>query len=339
MIAGTMPSHRKYFILFARFVTGFGVSYVSLLKAYAVSASTASDRSKAIAYVTGGLALGTTAGPAFQLLFTPLGAKGYQVFHRLYFNIYTGPAFLACIINIAAYLLVYFCFVERSIGIVDKKIMKQKGVSLPPYDKVAIFICYITRFCQMFVLANLESMNAPLAMTIFAFSKTQVVKYIAVAQLLRNMQNAAANSTELTGCNVDRFPWCEIFNPINVYVYYITFVILVGMSFPNLNISMNTLFSKIIGPRPQAAQQGWLQVAGSSARLIGPIAMSTLYTEFGPRWNWNVVIAVITVTLSSWILMKNRMVPLNIPKEYAEYQDDNDPDMIKKIKALPKDDV
>lgn len=94
-----------------------------MLKAYAVSASTASDRSKAIAYVTGGLALGTTAGPAFQLLFTPLGAKGYQVFHRLYFNIYTGPAFLACIINIAAYLLVYFCFVERSIGIVDKKIM------------------------------------------------------------------------------------------------------------------------------------------------------------------------------------------------------------------------
>lgn len=30
-------------------------------------------------------------------------------------------------------------------------------------------------------------MNAPLAMTIFAFSKTQVVKYIAVAQLLRSM--------------------------------------------------------------------------------------------------------------------------------------------------------
>uniref|UniRef100_A0A914XVC4 Major facilitator superfamily (MFS) profile domain-containing protein n=1 Tax=Panagrolaimus superbus TaxID=310955 RepID=A0A914XVC4_9BILA len=396
MIAGTMPYHRKYFILFARFVTGFGVSYVSLLKAYAISASTASDRSKALAYVTGGLALGTTAGPAFQLIFTPLGAKGYKVFGQLYFNIYTGPAFLACIINVAAYLLVYFCFVERSIGIVDKKTMKQKGVSLPPYDKVAIFICYITRFCQMFVLANLESMNAPLAMTIFAFSKTQVVKYIAVAQLLRSMlafityasyikfnlgkilnnriitisaligllsfhltsyswpflpgqikmytnydiQNVTLNSTELTGCNVDRFPWCETFNPVNVYVYYIAYVILIGMSFPNLNISMNTLFSKIIGPRPQAAQQGWLQVAGSSARLIGPIAMSSLYTEFGPRWNWNVVIAVITVTLSSWILMKARMVPLNIPKEYAEYQDDNDPDMIiKKIKKLPKDDV
>jgi ceroid-lipofuscinosis MFS transporter 7 len=301
MIAGTMPSHRKYFILFARFVTGFGVSYVSLLKAYAVSASTASDRSKAIAYVTGGLALGTTAGPAFQLIFTPLGAKGYQVFRNLYFNIYTGP-FLACIINIGAYLLVYFCFVERNIGIVDKNTMKQKGISLPPYDKVAIFVCYITRFCQMFVLANLESMNAPLAMTIFAFSKTQVVKYIAVAQLLRSLlafityasyiklnlgkilnsritsisslcglllfhltsyswpflpgqikmftnydiQNA--NSTELTGCNVDRFPWCETFNPINVYVYYVTFVILIGISFPNLNISMNTLFFKNYWP-------------------------------------------------------------------------------------------
>ena len=99
------------------------LAYVSLLKAYAVSASTSSDRSKAIAYVTGGLALGMTAGPAFQLIFTPLGAKGYRIFYNLYFNIYTGPAILACVINSGAYLLVYFCFEERNIGVADKKTM------------------------------------------------------------------------------------------------------------------------------------------------------------------------------------------------------------------------
>ena len=137
---------------------------------------------------------------------------------------------------------------------------------------------------------------------------------------------------------------------MNVYVYYVTFVVLIGLSFPNLNISMNTLFSKIIGPRPQAAQQGWLQVAGSSARMIGPITMrlstlqdppltlafSALYTSFGPRWSWNVVIAIITVTTSCWIFLRHRMVPLNIPKEYAEYQDENDPDLMVK-KTLSDD--
>ena len=81
------------------------------------------------------------------------------------------------------------------------------------------------------------------------------------------------NDTELVGCNTDRFDWCYSLKPVNVYVYYITYVLFIGTCFPNINICLNTLFSKIIGPRPQATQQGLLQVAGSSARMIGPIAI------------------------------------------------------------------
>uniref|UniRef100_A0AC35ERG8 Uncharacterized protein n=2 Tax=Panagrolaimus sp. PS1159 TaxID=55785 RepID=A0AC35ERG8_9BILA len=82
-----------------------------------------------------------------------------------------------------------------------------------------------------------------------------------------------ANDTELAGCNVDRFDWCYDLKPVNVYLYYISYIILIGTCFPNINISLNTLFSKIIGPRPQGTQQGWLQVAGSSARMIGPVSI------------------------------------------------------------------
>uniref|UniRef100_A0A914YGH0 Major facilitator superfamily (MFS) profile domain-containing protein n=1 Tax=Panagrolaimus superbus TaxID=310955 RepID=A0A914YGH0_9BILA len=155
--AGIMPFKQRYFILFARFFTGFGFSYVSLLRAYAVSVSIPSDRSKAIAYITGGIALGATTGPALQLIFTPLGRVGIRIIGDLHFNIYTGPAILACFINLAAYFLIYFCFTEKNIGVIDKNTAKEKGVDLPPYCRIAVAVCYLTCFCLMFVVINLET--------------------------------------------------------------------------------------------------------------------------------------------------------------------------------------
>uniref|UniRef100_A0AC34F9B9 Uncharacterized protein n=1 Tax=Panagrolaimus sp. ES5 TaxID=591445 RepID=A0AC34F9B9_9BILA len=155
--AGIIPFQKKYVILVARFITGFGSSNVSLLKAYATSASTGADRSKAIAYVTGGLALGMLTGPGLQLFFTPLGPRGIKLANNLFLNIYTAPAIMACSINIFGALLIYFFFIARTIGIADKKKIKETGIALPPFDTVAIFVCYVTRFCQMFIVTNLES--------------------------------------------------------------------------------------------------------------------------------------------------------------------------------------
>uniref|UniRef100_A0AC34G3Q9 Major facilitator superfamily (MFS) profile domain-containing protein n=1 Tax=Panagrolaimus sp. ES5 TaxID=591445 RepID=A0AC34G3Q9_9BILA len=73
VFTGVIPFGKKYLILITRFTTGFGLSYTSLLRAYAVAASIPADRSKAIAYVTGGMTLGSFVGPALQLIFTPLG--------------------------------------------------------------------------------------------------------------------------------------------------------------------------------------------------------------------------------------------------------------------------
>uniref|UniRef100_A0AC34Q924 Major facilitator superfamily (MFS) profile domain-containing protein n=1 Tax=Panagrolaimus sp. JU765 TaxID=591449 RepID=A0AC34Q924_9BILA len=256
-----MPSKRKYFILIARFVTGCGSANVSLLKSYATSASTGSDRSKAIAYVTGGLALGSVIGPTFQLIFTPIGPKGFQVYQDLWINMYTCPALLASSANIAGMLMLVFLFKESYVDLID------------------------------------------------------------------------ANGTEVVGCNMDRFDWCHTFKPINIHVYYITYVLFIGLCFPNINISLNTLFSKILGPRPQAAQQGWLQVSGAAARMIGPIVISSMYTHHGPKWSWNLEIAVISFTLFLWMILRNRMVPLQVPPEFAEFEEKNDKD-VKKPKKL-----
>uniref|UniRef100_A0A914BY76 Uncharacterized protein n=1 Tax=Acrobeloides nanus TaxID=290746 RepID=A0A914BY76_9BILA len=53
---------------------------------------------------------------------------------------------------------------------------------------------------------------------------------------------------------------------------------------------------------------------GSSARMVGPIAISTLYSGYGPRMAWIMEIIVIFSTLLLWYIFYRRMVPLRCAK-------------------------
>jgi len=43
-----------------------------------------------------------------------------------------------------------------------------------------------------------------------------------------------------------------------------------GIAFPNINVTMNTLFSRMIGPRMQSREQGILELFGGLGRMLGP---------------------------------------------------------------------
>lgn len=116
-----LPGSRKHYILISRILTGCGSANVSLLKAYATSASTSRDRSKAIAYITGGLALGVVFGPAFQLIFTPIGPTGLVIADNLKISMYTSPSILASLANILGMIMVTFFFKEAYVGVPDKE--------------------------------------------------------------------------------------------------------------------------------------------------------------------------------------------------------------------------
>lgn len=85
--------------------------------------------------------------------------------------------------------------------------------------------------------------------------------------------NSGSSSSEQLGCDVARFGWCETLTQVDVRLYYAAYVLLIGLSFPVLNIAMPTLFSYVLGPRRQGTQQGVLQMSGGVARMVGPILM------------------------------------------------------------------
>uniref|UniRef100_A0AC34GP51 Major facilitator superfamily (MFS) profile domain-containing protein n=1 Tax=Panagrolaimus sp. ES5 TaxID=591445 RepID=A0AC34GP51_9BILA len=359
-----IPFPAKFVLFIGRFITGVGSSNSCLLRTYASTASTSKDRSRAIAYVTCGQALGATCGPVFQLVFTPLGYPGLR-YLNMGINIYTAPAYFACFMNVAGALALYFLFkevyagVEASSSATSTSADKKSQNHLPMYDTLAVITCYITRFTQMFVNTNLETIGSAFAMMMFGFSETKAVSFTAAAQggvgiltfgvylayIFLKLENYVSsrkasfysligllifhlltyswpfipgnvplqNSTNADsfGCNADKFSWCESLSPVNVYLYYSVYVLIIGVAFPTLNITTTTLFSKILGPRRQGTQQGILQASGSIARIIGPLGISVLYTDFGPRMTWNTEIIVIGVTIACWIAFYKRMIPLS----------------------------
>ncbi|KAF1751815.1 hypothetical protein GCK72_018369 [Caenorhabditis remanei] len=76
-----------------------------------------------------------------------------------------------------------------------------------------------------------------------------------------------------------------------------------------MNITNTTLFSKVVGPRPQGTYQGIYQMAGSFGRMVAPLLMSTTYTFFGPRVPWLILIVNFVSVIAAWIVLREKMVP------------------------------
>lgn len=55
---------------------------------------------------------------------------------------------------------------------------------------------------------------------------------------------------EPVGCRPS-FTWCDNTPPVNVYLYLISYVLLIDFLFLAINITMNTIYSTIIAPRRQ----------------------------------------------------------------------------------------
>uniref|UniRef100_A0A1I7SRT4 MFS domain-containing protein n=1 Tax=Bursaphelenchus xylophilus TaxID=6326 RepID=A0A1I7SRT4_BURXY len=192
IVMAVVPIPNRILLLVGRLITGVGSGNVALLRTYASTASTTDDRSRAIAFVTCGQALGMVVGPVFQLIFTPLGFPGFELFvDKLRFNLYTAPAYLACLMNIAGMGLLRFAFVEKSVGIVTKTCqsadaesqrVEEVEVQLPKYDGCAILVCYATRFTDVFVRTNLETLGAAFAMMMFSMTEHESVAYNPAAQ-------------------------------------------------------------------------------------------------------------------------------------------------------------
>ncbi|XP_062371697.1 major facilitator superfamily domain-containing protein 8 [Sardina pilchardus] len=109
----------------------------------------------------------------------------------------------------------------------------------------------------------------------------------------------APNATvEYTGCPAEQ-SWC-LYTPAIHLAQYIISNFLIGVGFSACNVMSYTLYSKILGPKPQGVYMGWLTASGSGARTLGPVFVSQVYTLLGPRWAFSLICGIV---LSATLLL------------------------------------
>ncbi|XP_076145315.1 major facilitator superfamily domain-containing protein 8 isoform X1 [Alosa pseudoharengus] len=121
----------------------------------------------------------------------------------------------------------------------------------------------------------------------------------------------APNGTmEPTGCPADQ-SWC-LYTPAIHLAQYIISNFLIGVGFSACNVMSYTLYSKILGPKPQGVYMGWLTASGSGARTLGPVFVSQVYTLLGPRWAFSLICGIVMAATLLLVGMYKRLIAFSI---------------------------
>uniref|UniRef100_A0A3P8UPC9 Major facilitator superfamily domain containing 8 n=1 Tax=Cynoglossus semilaevis TaxID=244447 RepID=A0A3P8UPC9_CYNSE len=128
--------------------------------------------------------------------------------------------------------------------------------------------------------------------------------------LVSQMYEASNSSVEPTGCPYEQ-TWCQ-YTPAIHLAQFITCAFLIGMGYPTSNVMSYTLFSKIVGPKPQGVYMGWLTASGSGARTLGPVFVSQVYTLLGPRWAFGIICGLMLGAISLLVGLYHRLIAYSI---------------------------
>uniref|UniRef100_A0A8C9UQ02 Major facilitator superfamily domain containing 8 n=1 Tax=Spermophilus dauricus TaxID=99837 RepID=A0A8C9UQ02_SPEDA len=112
------------------------------------------------------------------------------------------------------------------------------------------------------------------------------------------------------GCPVEQ-AWC-LYTPVIHLAQFFTSAVLVGIGYPACNVMSYTLYSKILGPKPQGVYMGWLTASGSGARILGPVFISHVYTYLGPRWAFSLVCVIILLTITLLGAVYKRLIAFSV---------------------------
>ncbi|XP_065530529.1 major facilitator superfamily domain-containing protein 8 isoform X2 [Lathamus discolor] len=127
------------------------------------------------------------------------------------------------------------------------------------------------------------------------------------------------HTVEPVGCPVTQ-SWC-LNTPMIYLAQYISSDILIGLGYPVCNVMSYTLYSKILGPKPQGVYMGWLTASGSGARILGPVFVSQIYTHLGPRWAFSLICGVVVVSLLLLEIVYKRLIAFSV--RYGRMQEEN----------------
>uniref|UniRef100_A0A3Q2YMW5 Major facilitator superfamily domain containing 8 n=1 Tax=Hippocampus comes TaxID=109280 RepID=A0A3Q2YMW5_HIPCM len=301
----------KYHILISRAFVGFGAGNVAVVRSYVAGATSLKERTNAMANMSACQALGFILGPdevdliedpeetidqvaaytsnvlffivmfifaVFETIATPLSMDMFAWTRReaVFYN-----GIIICCIGFES-ILVFLAVKVAAQRVGDRPVL---------LAGLAII------FCGFFILLPWGNHYPKIQ---WADLKNNSL----VSQLSSN------SSFESTGCPYDQ-TWCQ-YTPAIHLAQYITSDFLIGVGYPACNVMSYTLYSKILGPKPQGVYMGWLTASGSGARTLGPVFVSHVYTLLGPRWAFTIICIMVAAAIVLLSFVYHRLIAFSV---------------------------
>uniref|UniRef100_A0A1I7X791 MFS domain-containing protein n=1 Tax=Heterorhabditis bacteriophora TaxID=37862 RepID=A0A1I7X791_HETBA len=113
--------------------------------------------------------------------------------------------------------------------------------------------------------------------------------------------------------------WCASTPRIPWWLYSVAYVIVFGVGFAMMNVHLAAMYSQVLGPRRQGTMHGINTLMASCSRVLGPVAVTDLFTHYGPRLVWIFQLSTWVFLLVPFAIFYNRLVPLRIPVNEEEF--------------------
>ncbi|XP_030751694.1 major facilitator superfamily domain-containing protein 8 isoform X2 [Sitophilus oryzae] len=118
---------------------------------------------------------------------------------------------------------------------------------------------------------------------------------------------------DLLGCPSTQ-EWCS-WVPAMTYFQFIFGYVLTVLGYPIGVTLIQTLFSKVLGSRPQGVWMGLLVGSGCFSRVMGPVFVTYIYEEFGTLWTFSLSSSMMAVMLVWLLNFRKRLEPRQLGKE------------------------
>ena len=107
------------------------------------------------------------------------------------------------------------------------------------------------------------------------------------------------------------YAWCAT-SPKMYVPQIIIGTILLSVGYPFVMVFTSSMYSKILGPRPQGIMQSLYGATGGTARIIAPLLVTYMYVGFGPLWTFISVDSLILMAILLFMLFCKRLTPYHL---------------------------
>ncbi|KAH8270167.1 hypothetical protein KR018_005096 [Drosophila ironensis] len=133
-----------------------------------------------------------------------------------------------------------------------------------------------------------------------------------LAQPFNASLNLSSEDPIYLGCPTSQ-EWCGEIPALTLTQFIIGFA-LTSVGYPIGVTLIQTIFSKVLGPRPQGVWMGWMTGSGCLSRVLGPVFVGSIYTRLGTNWTFGVTAVMMLVSML-WLQCSNRLL---IPPSYEK---------------------